>query len=56
MGDLPPVTFPTRSPFAHLENGLIASFLACFLAEGWVDTKAALENAEPSENSCVKGS
>ena len=46
MGDLPHVTFPTQSPFAHLENGFIASFLACCLAERRVDMKAALENAE----------
>ena len=46
---------PPRSPFAHLENGLIASFRAR-LAEGRGGVKDALGSAEPRENSCVKGS
>lgn len=46
---------PSRTTFAHLENGATASFQVC-LAEGRVGIKAALESTEPRDDSRVRGS
>lgn len=45
----------SRSPLAHLENGVIASFLA-HLAEGRVGVKAAWGRAGPRKKKLWEGS